>query len=253
MNAKNVIMNFSHVYEKEDFYHHAYFQWIDCTDLSGTSCYCTPQAANEIRRRILNCPVQGIHFLDSGDYHYVSKFWLEKIKQPFNLLLFDYHSDMQPPKFPELLSCGCWVKDAIDQNPMLQRVCIVGPDEQAFSGIETNYRCRLFCVSLQALQETETWGKMRNLKDGLPLYISIDKDVLNTYFARTDWSQGGLSLTVLEKLLALFETRCRVIGIDICGECKMDVQYLLARQNEEINNTTNLALLRFLLRNETIS
>ncbi|MBE6722108.1 MAG: arginase family protein [Ruminococcaceae bacterium] len=248
MTQKNVIMDFSRVYEQENFYRHTHFDWIDCTDIAGTSCYCTAQAAAEIRRRIQAYPVQGIHFLDSGDYHYVSEFWMEKVQEPFNLLLFDYHSDMQPPKFPELLSCGCWVKNAMEQNPQLQQVCIVGPDESAFAGLAQQYRGRLLCVSLQALQEQETWKQMAKLQSSLPVYISIDKDVLNTYFARTDWSQGGLSLPVLERLLSLFESHCRVIGIDICGESKADVRFLLDNREEEINNASNLELLRFLLK-----
>lgn len=248
MKQKNVIMDFSRVYESEDFYRHAHFEWIDCTDIAGTSCYCSPQAAAEIRRRIQAYPVQGIHFLDSGDYHYVSEFWMEKIQGPFNLLLFDYHSDMQPPKFPGLLSCGCWVKSAMEKNQNLQQVCIVGPDESAFAEIAGLYRGRLQCVSLQALHEQQTWKQLANLQSSLPVYISIDKDVLNTYFACTDWSQGGLSLVVLEKLLVLFETHCHIIGIDICGECKADVRFLLGNREEEINNASNLELLRFLLK-----
>jgi arginase family enzyme len=246
--SKNVIMDFSGIYEQENFYRHTHFHWIDCRDIAGTNCYCTPQAAGEIRRRIADSPVGGIHFLDSGDYHYVSEFWMEKIREPFHLLIFDYHSDMQPPKFPELLSCGCWVKSAMEKNPMLRRVCIIGPDERAFSVIEPQFRGRLLCISLQALQEAGTWEKIEELQSSLPLYISIDKDVLNTYFARTDWSQGGLSLKVLERLLELFARQNKVLGIDICGECKADVQFLLNNHEAGINDKTNHALLRFLLR-----
>lgn len=53
---------------------------------------------------------------------------------------------------------------------------------------------------------------------------------------------------MLERLLSLFESHCRVIGIDICGESKADVRFLLDNREEEINNASNLELLRFLLK-----
>ncbi|WOC32435.1 MULTISPECIES: arginase family protein [Caproicibacterium] len=249
MKPQTIIMDFSHVYEQEDFYRNTRFVWVDCSDIAGTSCYCTPQAADEIRRRIRPYSPYGIHFIDSGDYHYVSAFWMEKIEEPFHLLLFDYHSDMQPPKFPGLLSCGCWVQRAMDENRNLRQVWMVGPDESAFAGIAQPYRRRLQCISLQALQEQQTWVQLHRLQSSrLPVYVSIDKDVLNTYFARTDWSQGGLSLPVLEKLLGLFESRCRVLGVDVCGEWKADARFLLNQEEAAINNQSNLELLRFLLR-----
>lgn len=248
MQPKIVILNFTDIYRQETFYKDVRFALVDCHDIPGTNCYCTPQAADEIRRRIRDFPAAGIHFLDSGDYHYVTGFWLEKIQQPFYLLLFDYHSDMQPPKFPGLLSCGGWVRDVMDRSPFLQKICIVGPDQSAFASVEEPYRSRLLAVSLQALQEKETWAQLEQLKGGIPIYISIDKDVLNTYFACTDWSQGKMSLAVLERLLRLFERGSPVLGIDICGECKKDMLPFLLQQGEQVNSRTNLELLRFLLR-----
>ena len=47
---------------------------------------------------------EGIHFLDSGNYHYVSKIWMEKIEEEFELLVLDHHTDMQPPMFGDILS-----------------------------------------------------------------------------------------------------------------------------------------------------
>ncbi|MCH3973438.1 MAG: arginase family protein [Oscillospiraceae bacterium] len=248
MEPETIILNFTDIYEEENFYQNEKFTWINCTDIPGTCCYCTPQAAEELRHRLKDHSAYGIHFLDSGDYHYVTGLWLEKIQEPFHLLLFDYHSDMQPPRFPGLFSCGGWVKDVMDHHPFLQNVCIVGPDQSAFAQISEKYRSRLICISLQALQEKETWGQLEKLKTGMPVYISIDKDVMSRYFACTDWSQGQLSLQVLEKLLQIFESHCRILGIDICGECKADMLPFLLQRAEKTNSDTNLALLRFLLR-----
>lgn len=41
----------------------------------------------------------------------------------------------------------------------------------------------------------------RNLRADLPMYISVDKDVLCTADASTTWSQGDMSLEKLQKFL----------------------------------------------------
>ena len=110
-------MNFTHVYEQERFINDIHFQWIDCTDLNGTNCYCDAEAAKVIRQRMAPYLPEGIHFIDSGNYHYISKFWTDKIKTPFSLVVFDHHPDMQPSLFDNLMSCGCWVKKVLDTNP----------------------------------------------------------------------------------------------------------------------------------------
>ena len=110
-----VIMNFTNVYKEEAFARHSPdFAWIDCTHLSGTDCYCDAEGAAAICRLIAAYPPEGIHFIDSGDYHYLTKFWTDKITEPFSLIVFDHHPDMQLPLFEEMLSCGSWVKDVID-------------------------------------------------------------------------------------------------------------------------------------------
>lgn len=248
MQQEIVIMNMSQIYEQEDFYQHRRFHWIDCTDLSGVNCYCTPEAGRLLRQRIAPFGAEGIHFLDSGNYHYISEFWLEKITEPFHLAVFDYHSDMQPPLFPNLLSCGGWVQQVLDTNIFLQKVWIVGPEQSAFANIAECYRKRLVCISLQQLQQGATVSVLKDLLiDNLPVYVSLDKDVLSRHFARTNWSQGSLSLDVLEHLLGPVLQSRRLIGVDICGECTEGLQMLYQNEDEQINNKTNSDLLEFLL------
>ena len=99
-----VIMNFSGVYEAEGFYKNHGYVWVDCKDIKGTNCYCDEEGENAIREAIRELGPEGIHFLDSGNYHYVSKIWLEKIAEEFELLVLDHHTDMQPPMFGDILS-----------------------------------------------------------------------------------------------------------------------------------------------------
>lgn len=67
---------------------------IDLSDISGTNMYCSEEAKEEIRKRLRPYGPCGIHFLDNGNYHYMTKFFVEKICEPYALVLFDHHSDM---------------------------------------------------------------------------------------------------------------------------------------------------------------
>ncbi len=89
-------MNFTHVYEQESFTKNKKFVWIDCTDITGTDCYCDKDAMRILKERIATFPPEGIHFIDSGNHHYMSKLWTDKITSPFSLVVFDHHPDMLP-------------------------------------------------------------------------------------------------------------------------------------------------------------
>ena len=62
----------------------------------------------------------------------------------------------------------------------------------------------------------------RNLRADLPMYISVDKDVLCTADASTTWSQGDMSLEKLQKFLEIVLQQQQILGMDICGECDPD-------------------------------
>ena len=81
-------MNFTGVYDYEPFSHNKKFTWLDCTHLQGVECYCDKEGAHALKRVIANYPADGIHFIDSGNYHYLTKFWTDKIQQPFSLIVF---------------------------------------------------------------------------------------------------------------------------------------------------------------------
>ena len=107
---KTIRCDFSGVYAEEDF---LVGEALDFTSLDGTSCYCSEEAAACIRKVLAPFSPHGIHWIDSGDYHYVSLFWLEMIEEPFRLVLFDNHPDDQQTAFgPDVLSCGSWVASA---------------------------------------------------------------------------------------------------------------------------------------------
>lgn len=248
MKPNILLMNFTHVYEQERFIRNQRFQWIDCTDLNGTDCYCDKEAAEALRQRIAPYAPDGIHFIDSGNYHYLTKFWTEKIRQPFSLVVFDHHPDMQPSLFEEMLSCGSWVKNVLDTNPNLQKVLLVGAAERLIRAIPPEYRPRVKCYSETALSHEEAWKDFSREHVREPVYISVDKDVLDHESSATNWDQGSLSLKELEQLLGIIFRQENIIGVDICGECSPSLDLFEEERELQIDGKANAELLSLFLK-----
>ena len=245
---RNLIMDFTHCHPEITWEELQDIQYIDCSDIMQCSMYCTPEAEDEIRCRLKSCGPSGIHFLDSGNYHYVTKFFLEKIKFPFSLILFDYHNDMQIPLVHDLTSCGSWAGEVLFTHPYLEQLVLIGPDSRTIEEIPDARRRRLLCVSLQELEQHKARQALKKIPEHIPLYISIDKDVLGKNYARTNWSQGGMSVRMLEEILELLLVNRDVIGADICGECPAGEALPKYLEDERINSRTNKELYLFLKR-----
>ena len=191
MNAKTVIMDFSGVYKEENFYQGKDAQWLDFTKMTGVNCYCTEEAEEEIKERIKNLDFSGIHFLDSGNYHYLSKYWTEKIDRPFLLVVFDNHTDMQEASFWGLLSCGSWVRECILSNKYIKEVCVIGPPRTAFLECEKEILEKVTPISREDMkQEKSQWHEFLERNQDVPVYLSLDKDILSLEAARTNWDQN---------------------------------------------------------------
>lgn len=261
---------------------------LDFTTLSGTTGFCDDTAADEIRRCIADFPARGIHFLDNGNFHYLTRFWCEKISEDFALVVYDHHVDLRKPVFPGLMSCGSWIRDVLLRNSHCRAVLIIGPervqadiierelqslaDEDSFSddsmsGTATERRktadqathasaaARPFHVSA-ADYASHSWTYVRRDTDGqrpcasapvrvccfteddildgrvarelphlldalhLPVYISIDKDVLSRKVLRTNWDQGIMTEAEFRRELDRFtmDPKIHILGVDICGE-----------------------------------
>lgn len=108
---KKYILHLSGLFSEEGF---SDGEELDLRDVEGTNCYCGSDSAEELRTRLKDVPADAVHWIDTGDYHYLTLLFLEKIKEPFSLILIDNHPDDQPSAFdePGLLSCGSWVRDA---------------------------------------------------------------------------------------------------------------------------------------------
>lgn len=179
---------------------------IDCRSIEGTNCYLDPDAQKELQSMIAEVPLEDVHWIDSGDYHYMSRLLTDRVRTPFQLIVFDNHPDMQEPVFPGVLSCGSWVRSALETNTNLKKVFLIGTDPELDS--ETGG----FAGRVTLLKNTE-----KIPLEPLPVYISIDKDVLSDTFARTDWTQGDMTLDSLLKALSDISESTDIIGIDVCG------------------------------------
>ena len=162
---------------------------VDLQGLEGTNAYCSDDAAAAVRRALWDIPAGGLHWIDTGDYHYLSLMFLEKVREPFALVLLDNHPDDQAPAFdPECLSCGSWVDAARRSCPLMA--------------------CDFWIRSADDAPE---------IPEGLPVYVSLDLDVLSTAFVRTNWDQGEMSFLQLSDVLRRVCGGRRVIGADVCG------------------------------------
>ena len=162
----------------------------DFSHWEGTNGYCSEESAARIRRAVAQLPLNAFHLIGTGDFHYQTLFWLERIREPFVLVLFDHHPDDQPAAFgADLISCGGWVAQA---------------------------RRLPACRGDLWIREAADFPALDDLPE-LPLYLSVDLDVLGTDWARTDWDQGTMDLAGLTGALRKLRGRRRIIGVDLCG------------------------------------
>ncbi len=241
MKKQTIIMDFSGIYREESFLENREVCWLDCRDISGVNGYCSDDAQEEIRKRIQEYSYEGIHFLDSGNYHYLSKFWLEKIQEPFSLVVFDHHTDMQESAFFGMLSCGSWIKEVLENNRYLRAVCIIGPPQEAVEQCEPTLASKVVFLTQEELNQgkKEKWKAFLERHQEQPMYVSIDKDVLCQEDARTNWDQGDMKLEELELMVEELLNRGVFLGADICGENPQDTSKITEKTEIEINCKTN--------------
>ena len=234
MKAGVAVLNLSGIYEQESFYlSDKSSRFVDLKDISGTNCYCDDEAAIEILRRLGDDP-SGIHFIDSGNYHYISALFLRKIKEPFSLVVLDHHPDMQRPMF-DILSCGGWVADVLENNEFVRDVHIIGADRKLIGELEEDVRRRAFFYNIDDVQLPDT---------GFPVYLSIDKDVISSSELRTNWDQGEASMDfVISFAKDLLMSGREVLAVDICGECAIDQEGIDCGREIRINDGFNRRIL----------
>jgi hypothetical protein len=224
----------------------------------------------------------------SGDFHHFSLALLRRMQEPCNLLILDKHPDWM--RGVPLLHCGTWVAHAL-RLPCIRRVFHLGGDldfDNAFrwlapwkalrsKQVVVMPAIRRFSRGAWARIDHDTLRPMswlplvqERLREllapyhedlaRLPLYISLDKDVLRAEDATVNWDSGHLNLSEVQAILSTFLALCRrPCGMDVVGDWSpIDVQgglrHLLHRIEHEPmqvdpvdaagrNEATNLAIL----------
>ncbi len=206
---KYLVCSFSGVYEGRKMTDGA--DIIDLTDIDGCGMYVDTHAEAVILSRIKDYAPGGLHFIDNGNYHYMTRLFLSFAGEEFDLVVFDHHTDDQPPAFDMLKSCGSWVYDIRRENSYLRDYLLIQNKED---------------VSL--LKESRR-----------PLYISVDKDVLSEEVLRTNWDQGDMTAEEFFEIFGGLIKNRLILGIDICGEDE-------AGKNTVMNDRFNLEVIRLL-------
>ncbi|MBP7347330.1 MAG: arginase family protein [Butyrivibrio sp.] len=251
MNRNDVtIFDFSGIYESEDFYRKAENpRFISCKDITGTNCICDEYAQKALLQLMeeKNCPSEGIHFIDSGNYHYMSELLIRRLKEPVTLLLFDHHPDMQPSAFGDILSCGSWVKNALDAGGNIKQVIAIGVDNALAEEVSS-----LYYGSVHFYQFQDCMGEGGVLKlpqePAFPIYLSVDKDVISETELCTNWDQGDMQSEALFLLLKHVLGQYRIAGADICGECAPDQDTGIAQDAISRSNRWNAQILSLLMK-----
>lgn len=171
MKNKVVLVDFSGVYREENFWKEEEVQWLSAQDIPGTNCYCDDEAWEILQKRMEAFSFEGIHFLDSGNYHYMTRLWLEKIGEPFQLLVLDNHTDMQLPAFGGILSCGGWIAHALETQPYLKKVFLVGPPRKDWEEVEVSFREKTEFFGKERLWETYKEGKKNLMKQYVKKFL----------------------------------------------------------------------------------
>ena len=182
----------------------------------------------------------------SGDFHHVSLALLHRQSSPFNLVVIDNHPDWM--RGVPFLHCGTWVYHAACL-PMVHRIIHIGGDVDfdnyyrwmaPWSWLSSGKiavlparRCfdgkRWTAIPHSALrngQETVAERIERLLKPfhaelgRLPLYISLDKDVLGADQAIVNWDSGHLKTHDVHAILSslIRAAGSCVAGMDIVGD-----------------------------------
>lgn len=201
-----------------DAYHHfSLFEQesevVDFTHLRGTNGYCSDEAASEIRKAFQGFSLEKTNYIDDGNHHYLTFFSLELIKEPFDLVVFDHHTDLQPPSLLPILSCGGWIRSALFEMEFLQKVYLIGPPSDAFEKEEID-ECKDRIVFVD--EEEANTGSFVVPKER-PIYISIDLDVLSENDFKSVWDQGSMRLPRLLSWQTALKESKKILGIDICG------------------------------------
>ncbi|MEI2316246.1 arginase family protein [Bacillus paramobilis] len=238
-------LNFDDTYSLQNKLRSYSHEDIDFSHIEHSNLYCETSSLMRIKQELYRRKQKGITFIGSGNYHYVSYLLLKEIDEPFSLILFDHHTDMNLKEENEqtLISCGSWVSFALENNPKLKKVIMIGPSSLT---IHSNNHSCVGVFPIDTSNEVSTHTILSHIHTNT-IYVSIDKDVLDSKVSITNWDQGHMKLSTLLKYIHALIRDKNVYGIDICGELPVyPSQLFLVKYTNAIkkNEEANLQILK---------
>lgn len=196
-----------------------------------------------------------VTWLGSGDFHHVTAVIVELLAEhqtaPVTILHFDNHPDWVAHR--NGLHCGSWINHVLATG-LASRVITIGVTSRDLAWPEFKGAGLEFVASGQLViipidpPRTWLWRNMpagpahrmqgsqliwsdldqnsgherltaiRDLIETDAVYITIDKDALDSPDAITNWDQGQLSVESLLQCVSALTTGRTVVGIDVVGD-----------------------------------
>ncbi len=195
--------------------------FIDLSDIPGTLSYCDDSAVSAIKERIKEhgiCDCRGIHLTDNGNYHYMSHILTGLNTCGYELIVFDHHTDMMTGAFGDILSCGGWIRSSLVNDKNLKRVICTGADEDLIrQTLDRDPVIMKEFLSGKAVFSDAASIEEKIYDSDIPVYLSLDLDVLSENELKTNWDQGDMPSDELISALNHIKRYRNIIGIDICG------------------------------------
>lgn len=204
----------------------------------------------------LGPPREGdIHLYGSGDFHHLAHLLVRRLDRAVSVIHFDNHPDWT--RWPHTLGCGSWVSRLL-AAPGIARVVTIGPCSSdldapqmkaadlpalrcgrlevhplrsgatfyagpAFATAAASGRAGASAEGLRwrGIAAADWTAQMEAITERLPqvpVWISLDKDVLPPDEAVTNWDQGVLRLDLVLEAISIVAARRQVIGMDVCGD-----------------------------------
>ncbi len=222
----------------------------------GTRFWLSKKEAEEIIKRVEGSDKSCVTFLGSGDFHHVSSLLISRFSQDLSVIDFDLHPDWSV--LPPGMNCGSWVTrtlknknirkfiiagmsseglsglsmqagdfgalkdDRLEVYPYSHRPSVVFgrriPDNISIEVSRAFSFSRVYWNELKNTDITEFFLHIIKRMPVKDVYLTIDKDCLQSEYALTNWEEGRMSLDDLLVMIKIIKDNLNIIGADITGD-----------------------------------
>ncbi|BCS81895.1 arginase family protein [Anaerocellum diazotrophicum] len=190
---------------------------IDLKDFSSIRFMCSKKVLDSISEKIKKVE-NSLFFLGAGEFHHFTYMLLKKFDKTISLIVIDKHIDYSDT-YQGFITCGSWLKDVARLNQIAE-IFVLSEDKRNVH----NNKVKIFSPL-----------EYKKIKPCLPVYISIDKDILTKSSINTTWDQGHCQPKTLIEIVSYFSSAFEIVGADICGEPPAQFFSPEHKKSEDIN------------------